>query len=246
MDDFVFERLAMDAAHMGVQRIRFLGLNEPTLHPRLDAFIGLARGLGLKTHLISNGSFALNARRRAALLSNLPSELEVSLDALDWRTYRRVRGRGRAAFEALTASVATFFEGIDGQNCKRTVSFVLHDTDRTEFEAFRRLWATKVERVRGRVAHSFSGAVGGDFGAPTFPSPGNCAFIENRIAVDVDGRISACNLDDAGLHILGTCLDHGGLRTAWVDQKREALLHSFQTGDLDEQCRTCSRCAGLP
>jgi radical SAM protein with 4Fe4S-binding SPASM domain len=240
-----FETVVAEAVEAGATVVRFLGLGEPTLHPDIGRLLAEVRRAGLRSHLVSNGSFALRPALRAEIQRSFPDVLEISLDAATGATFGLVRGRGERYFGRLTAAVRRFLEQGHPADRRAVVSFVAHPETAAEIGLFRRQWEGLAE-VRVRAPHNFSGRADRlPSQRSTAPQQPGCAFLEDRIAVAADGSVAACNLDFAGKHVLGRIGQGPRLATLWAHPKRLSLSASIERGTFDAQCSTCSRCAGL-
>lgn len=246
MSTETFAAVVAEAGEAAATVIRFLGLGEPTLHPRIGTLLAGVRRAGLQSHLVSNGSFALRPAVRADLQRNLPDLLEISLDAATGSGFQLVRGRNERYFTKLTTAVRQFLAQPRPAGRRVVASFVAHPETAGEVGLFRQQWDGLADEVRVRAPHNFSGRAHGlPSQRSTGPQRHGCAFLEDRIAVAADGSVASCNLDFAGKHVLGQIGQGHRLATLWTHPKRLSLRASIERGTFDAQCSTCSRCAGL-
>ncbi|HEX6468995.1 MAG TPA: radical SAM protein [Streptosporangiaceae bacterium] len=245
-----FALMARQAAEAGAELIRFLGLGEPTLHPRIGTLISTVRRAGLASHLISNGSFTLRPAVREEIARHLPDVLEISLDAATPASFRLTRGRTEAYYTQLIDAVGEFMSRARPDGRQMVVSFVAHPETLQEIPLFRQRWSGLADAVRIRVPHTFSGQAAGlpsqrGASAQSTPSMPSCSFLTDRIAVAADGTVSSCNLDFDQRHVLGQLGNGFHLADLWRSPRRLALRARVEKGNSDAQCSTCSKCAGL-
>ena len=95
---------ALDIIHADARcpSVSFTG-GEPTLHPDLEVFVAHARGLGMKTNLISNGWLLGDARVAALSRAGLDSA-QLSLEGPDAARHDALVGKA-GAFERLWAGL---------------------------------------------------------------------------------------------------------------------------------------------
>jgi MoaA/NifB/PqqE/SkfB family radical SAM enzyme len=82
------EKLCEELVTMGTTVISFMGEGEPMLHPRLPDFISMAKALGFKVTLITNGTLLDEARIHSLIDSHLDL-LRVSLWASSIEEYEK-------------------------------------------------------------------------------------------------------------------------------------------------------------
>lgn len=73
-----------------LERVSFWGYGEPLMHPRIADMVARAKGIGVKTQLITNGMLLDDAMADALIEAGLDS-LVVSLDGPDPQSYEGVR-----------------------------------------------------------------------------------------------------------------------------------------------------------
>lgn len=240
-----FDTIALGSSLAGAERIRFLGLCEPTLHPELDQMLAICHQRGLKSHVISNGSFVFRESARRRLLVGA-SELEVSIDAADPETYSLVRGKSPKYFLRLVEALRRFFRENHGRFGSISVSFVQHGVPSDEeFRRFSQEWEPYVDTVRLRTGHSFNGrsrlALARTLSASSRAGSDRlaCGFHHDRLFVDRGGFANICNLDaQCGL---GPIFEPHDISRVWEGQLRMSMLAS----NLEGRCSDCEQCSGL-
>lgn len=90
--DDTLRNLVLDMASIGVRGLRFCGEGENMLHPRFLEILMLAKVVGLRTFIITNGTMLNRGYRICARCLDY---LRVSFNALTPESYRKVHGIGR-------------------------------------------------------------------------------------------------------------------------------------------------------
>jgi len=249
----LFEKVLAAAATAQISLIRFLGLNEPTLHPKIGLFLRLAREAATRTHLISNGTFLLSNARTEAICANPPDILEISLDAFHPHTFKRVRGQSATRLEQLSSGIRSLMVrrltslSPSFRDTKIVVSFVLHPGSGEEYSEFSAFWRREGVEVRGRGAHTFNGKArdSGMFLESQLFNGKSCRFLEDRIFVDDMGSIRICNMDSTNEFILGRVDTEASLKEAWYHPLRIDIIRRMEDGEPHAQCASCEFCSGV-
>ena len=142
----MMERFARDCAAFGTS-VLIGSVEEPLLHPQIVDFVRLCRQQGVPgVHITTNGQLLSEEFSRSLLEAGVTS-LDVSLDATDTETYRRIRG---SDFDRVEANINTFLHLRDRLKipCHVRTSFVRNsDIPPDAEEQFQRRWLAKVDSV---------------------------------------------------------------------------------------------------
>ncbi len=142
----MMERFARDCGAFGTS-VLIGSVEEPLLHPKLVDFVRLCRQEGVPwVHITTNGQLLNEDCSRSLLEAGLTS-LDVSLDAADAQTYRRIRG---SDFHRVEANINTFVHLRDRLKipCHVRTSFVRNPNISPDSEEqFQQQWLTKVDSV---------------------------------------------------------------------------------------------------
>lgn len=113
--DDTLRNLVLDMASMGVKGLRFCGEGENMLHPQFLETLMLAKVVGLRTFIITNGTMLKRGYRVSARCFDY---LRVSFNALTPESYQRVHGIG---------SDETYFLVLNGLKAVREERDRLHN-----------------------------------------------------------------------------------------------------------------------
>ncbi|MBP0017713.1 MAG: radical SAM protein [Cyanobacteria bacterium SBLK] len=250
-------RLARDCGAFGTS-VSVGSVEEPLLHPHITDFVRLCRQKGVpRVHLTTNGQL-LNEARSLELLEAGLTSLDVSLDATDAETYRRIRG---SDFGRVKANIDTFLHLRDRLKipCSIRTSFIRNANIPPEAEAqFKREWLAEVDsvfflnvakyeetnmRIQGanerakRMVHSYLLQMGGRW---------PCSFPFTEMAVLPDGRVYYCIETVFRLGFDGATESMGdyryqNLQEIWQGEafqrfRRDTLLHQLEHR---RACRDC-------
>lgn len=144
-----WERMQAIAEQCGRDAIPVLvgSVEEPLLHPHLVDFVALCRKRGVpRVHLTTNGVTLEEGTARRLLHAGLTS-IDVSIDAAEPETYRRVRGARLERVEANVQRLVALRDELRAP-CEIRTSFVRNEGVAAEEEArFRERWLERVDGV---------------------------------------------------------------------------------------------------
>lgn len=188
--DAALARKAVDevGAH-GAQYIRFCAEGEPLVHPGIYDMLDYAvENSGTFVTLTTNGT-TMDERRIEKLLGSGLHMVDVSLDAFDAVTYRKIR---RADFDAPLNNALALVRMASGTMTKIAVSFIEQPANRGERALFEAFWAERGATPVIRNMHTAAGALSG-------PSPISsrrpCVYPWERIVIGPSGNLKFCPQD---------------------------------------------------
>ncbi|ESA34861.1 radical sam protein [Leptolyngbya sp. Heron Island J] len=139
-------KLAAECGQAGIA-IMVGSLEEPLLHPKIVDFIQLCRQQGVPSiHMTTNGQL-LDEEKAIALLAAGLTSIDISIDAFEVDTYKRIRGSN---LHRVRANVLNFIQLRDrlGVPCNVRTSFVRNQgNSNDEEQAFQDYWLEKVDGV---------------------------------------------------------------------------------------------------
>ena len=142
----MMHKLATECGQAGIA-IAVGSVEEPLLHPKIVDFIQLCRQQGVPIiHMTTNGQL-LNEERAIALLTAGLTSIDISIDAFEANTYKRVRG---SHLNQVQSNVLNFIRLRDqlGAPCTVRTSFVRNQgVSDAEEQEFREYWLKRTNGV---------------------------------------------------------------------------------------------------
>ena len=142
----VMTRIAEDCGKAG-SKILIGSVEEPLLNKHLIDFISLCRSKGVSdVHMTSNGQL-LNEKKAQALLEAGLTSIDISIDAANSETYRRIRGSDLGRVESNVDNFIKLRDSL-GANCEVRTSFVRNEGVTAEEEQlFLDRWLAKTDSL---------------------------------------------------------------------------------------------------
>jgi MoaA/NifB/PqqE/SkfB family radical SAM enzyme len=154
MDQAKYERSIDEVAALGAKKVVLTGFGEPMLDRRLEQKIAYAKGKGLSTYFITNGS-ALTPVRSQKLLNAGLDEMRVSFYGMRPETYNAVM-QG-LDFNRTMKGVLEFLRLRDemGKKTRVQMSYLELKENASDTGAFREFWEPKVNAIEVWKPHNF-------------------------------------------------------------------------------------------
>ena len=198
---------------------------EPLLHPAFGRMATLARRLGARTFLTTNGTL-LNDKRIGELLDAEVDRVTISVDG-DAKTHEAVRG---IPLRRTEASLDRLLSERDRRGAKTRVDVSMVVAPETEgaAEAFTQRYRGRVDRVQ-KILLLTEGRRRTRCREPW----------RGGLVVLQDGRVSACCVDHDGVLEVGDARRQT-LRQIFNGKAMQALRRAHVDGDLPEICARCT------
>lgn len=245
MSTEVYDKVLREAIAGGVHRIRFVGLGEPTLHPRLAEMVRAAKKGGLYTEVSTNATL-LTRELGAALIDAGLDEIGFSLDAVDEASFERIR-KG-AKYRDVVANIEQFLELCRAAGSSRAPITVARMVlmDDSDIPAFEHGWGGKVDSLQFNLMRVYAGAKltrlrrrPTEEGAPAtqIKRPVRCRQVMNHLIVCWDGAVGLCNQSS----VLVGDVKSAPLEAIWRGHAMERVrgLHRAYEGGRVDVCRAC-------
>ena len=215
-----WERVLIEAAHMGCQRVQFIG-GEPTVHPDLNRFIRLATELEMRVEVYSNLVSLKPAHRET--FAECHTQIATSFYSLRPGVHEAITG-GRHSFQKTVANIKQVLKR--GLPLRVGLIDMRDDQDIAETKQF--LANLGVERMRVDTTRGVGR--GEDLVQVSVPEDALCgACARGRAAVIPDGRVFPCvfsrhlTIGNVHEHSLQEIVAGNKMR-----QTRRKLTHFFQ------------------
>ncbi len=154
MDQDKYESSINEIVHLGAKRVVLTGFGEPMLDKGLEDKIAYAKGKGLKTYIITNGS-AITERRAYLLLQAGLDEMRVSFYGMGVDTYNAVM-KG-LDYSRTIESLMTFLSVRDTLKVKTKIhlSYLVMPENEKDVQAFIDFWEPKVDAIEVWKPHNW-------------------------------------------------------------------------------------------
>jgi radical SAM protein with 4Fe4S-binding SPASM domain len=225
---------------------------EPFLHPDLLAMLQYARNYAIyPINITTNGTMLQSLSAHRIIAEGLVDVLNISLDALDADTYRRIRGGDlnrvlRGVLRMLTTREAF------GSDVKIQVNIIDQSEVDDELEAFIEYWKAKVDNVLVRIyydATSVTGATGPNITGKQkdFPPVERwpCQQFWRRFNIADDGTAHFCVDDWHKVTAMGN-IKESPIAEIWQSAEYNKLrqLHMNRRFDEIAYCANCTEWQG--
>lgn len=238
-------RHAVDQVKDYSASIRLHNMGESLLHKRVDEFIRYARTAGIATVLSTNAS-ALTERSGERILDAGLDQLLISFDGASKETYETLREGAR--YEKVLQKVEAFLALKVKRKAKRpriTMSLINMPLTRTEIEAFKARWRSRVDAIRIKPPRNWDGSSERinrlvDLSSLR-PIEHPCYWLWSSMVILWDGRVVPCCMDYDGKAVLGNIREKS-LDEIFNDAPMQALRRLHTQGRVceSELCRGCS------
>jgi len=219
---------------------------EPTLHPRLDELVAMAKRADAARLVTFNSNGTALTRELAGrlVLAGL-DEIIVSVDASNGGSYQQLKGK--QLFEVVCANVDGMMRvkkelGRENPFVKVQILGTLHQLADSVPE-FLRAWQGRVDGVKVDRFTTWGGGVDGRLGAVVVPERRwPCQYLWYTMAVNWDGRVSRCVYDWRVDEPVGDA-GRESLAAIWNGPRFAALRAAHLAGEYPGICAACSNWA---
>lgn len=196
MPEKLFKRIADECGPYHCL-LRLSGGGEPMMHPQAVELIEYAKEKECRVGLITNGSL-FNEEKLQRIIKAGIDAIEVSVDAGDSDTYKKVRPR--LDWDKLNANVKMAKTIRDQMGAKTRIVCSMINQQGVDIEAAERYWTDKVDKVQ--VRKFLTWGYNQDYSADPTPylSPEECIpcpWLFERLNIDSRGDVTLCGEDIA-------------------------------------------------
>ena len=228
--------------------LHFLG--DPLLHPEIDGMINYTSRKGIKTRISTNPKL-LSEEVCERLLASSLGTIQISLDAIDDRTYKYFRG-GNADYNEAVTNIHRLVNLKNERKSKLEIieAMTYMKKNKKDAKAFKRIWAIEgidevflnpllVKNVSiGRIAEQGDE----DTYSKAFkqrPAP-RCITPWTSVQVTAAGKVVPCCFDYDETYVLGD-LKEDSLQKIWNNSRSRLLRRQVKHKALHQNplCRTC-------
>ena len=239
MDQDKYKRSIDEVVLLGAEQVVLTGFGEPMLDKGLEGKIAYAKGKGLRTYIITNGS-ALTERRTRSLLDAGLDEMRVSFYGMGSDTYNAVM-RG-LEYNRTSKGLLRFLELRDemGSDCKVQISYLILPENAKDTQDFQDYWEPRVDAIEIWRPHNFGD--GKDYRERT-DCKTTCGRPKNGpLQIQWNGEVIPCCYDYNNQIILGNAFEQP-IMDILNGERYERLRMAHETGQfhLYPYCDQCDQ-----
>lgn len=246
MDFDLFRKIIDECkTHRKLKMINFHKDGESLLHPRIYDMIKYAKlaDVAEVLHINTNGT-TLDEKNATDFLASGIDDVTVSIDAARKSTFKKIKGAD--LLEKVEANMKKLFSLKKRMALEKPFVRVkimeFDDVSREEVDEFIERWKGIADDVQVTGVHNWSGAIKGlkvtdEVKRKRYP----CVLLWYMLAVNWDGKVSACNVDWDMSALVGD-LAKETLREIW-NGKRLKELRSAELGGNHKLAKVCDECA---
>jgi MoaA/NifB/PqqE/SkfB family radical SAM enzyme len=233
MDMEKFKKSIDEVVSLGCKRVTLTGFGEPFIDRRLEEKILYAKGKGLHTYVITNGS--LLRSRAESIADTCLDELRISFYGMSPRTYNKIM-QG-LDFEKSKEGILLFLRL--RRTTKVQISYLIFD-DNEDYHEFLEFWEPLVDYVEVWKPHNFGD--GRDYRRREGVKR-TCGRPENGpLQIQWDGTVIPCCYDYNNAIVLGNAFE-SSVMDVLEGPKYNALREAHRKGEFEkfEYCNQCDQ-----
>jgi|GEM_PF-1101299 len=242
MDFGLFRRILEKGRTSGITTLYLYSTGEPTLHPRFDDFVALAKDLGYTVVCSTNGSM-MHQRRSGLMLADV---VQVSIEGWDRASYERYRYPLR--FDRVYGNVREYAASRPAGQ-RYLLNCLL--TRKTDIEQYALLWGEFFDEISFHPMYPTAGVLNGRHRAVPEPSLAEdywwfesailptCSEPFEKLTIAFDGKRVLCCQD------FSASLELGHADDDWHQLYHNPILARVRRELLAQTFETCGSCGSL-
>ncbi|MDH1977192.1 radical SAM/SPASM domain-containing protein [Aliarcobacter butzleri] len=241
----LYEKILDDAKVNNIKKLRLYSTAEPTMHPKFDKIIDIAKEKEFEVSLSTNGSLIHKYMESIAKVDLL----QYSIEGWDKESYEKYRFPLK--FDRTFENIKAFYEFSKDLEKKPKISTNLLITKNTDIKKYVELWGEYVGDINIHFMYEPVKYENGKFVAKTLDTQNEyfeldkqtkdfyCSYPFEILMVAYDGKVALCCDDFAAELKLGN-LNNMSIKEVFNSKKMQDIRKQFYTQKLD-LCKECSR-----
>ncbi|MBF7071567.1 radical SAM/SPASM domain-containing protein [Aliarcobacter butzleri] len=241
----LYEKILDDAKVNNIKKLRLYSTAEPTMHPKFDKIIDIAKEKEFEVSLSTNGSLIHKYMESIAKVDLL----QYSIEGWDKESYEKYRFPLK--FDRTFENIKAFYEFSKDLEKKPKISTNLLITKNTDIKKYVELWGEYVGDINIHFMYEPVKYENGKFVAKTLDTQNEyfeldkqtkdfyCSYPFEILMVAYDGKVALCCDDFAAELKLGD-LNNMSIKEVFNSKKMQDIRKQFYTQKLD-LCKECSR-----
>ena len=242
----LYEKILNDAKSNNINKLRLYSTAEPTLHPKFDKIIDLAKEKGFEISLSTNGSL-LHKHKESIAKVDL---LQYSIEGWDKESYEKYRFPLK--FDKIFKNVKLFHEYLLKEKKTVKISTNLIITEKTDIKKYIELWGKYIGDVKIQFMYNPIKFEDGKFRAKNLDTDNEyfslnkqkkdfyCPYPFTVLTVAYDGKVALCCNDFSAELDIGS-LANASIKEVYQNQILKSARNQFYSQKLD----ICKECSGF-
>lgn len=241
----LYEKILDDAKDNNIKKLRLYSTAEPTMHPKFDKVIDIAKEKGFEISLSTNASL-LHKHIDSTMKVDF---LQYSIEGWDKKSYEKYRFPLK--FEKVYQNIKEFYDRASQEVKSPKVSTNLIITTKTDIRKYVELWGEYIGDVNVHFMYDPVKYENGKFVSKSLDAEKEyfdldkqtknfyCSYPFNILTVSFDGKVALCCDDFAAELNIGD-LAHSTIKEVFYSKSMNKIRNQFYTQKLDI-CKECSR-----
>ena len=241
----LYEKILDDAKKNNIIKLRLYSTAEPTMHPKFNQIIDIAKEKGFEVSLSTNASLLHKYFESVSKVDYL----QYSIEGWDKKSYEKYRYPLK--FEKIYQNIKDFYEYTSKQLKSPKISTNLLLTTQTDIKQYVELWGEYVGDINIHFMYDPVKYEDGKFKSISLDTNKEyfkldkqikdffCSYPFDILTVAFDGKVALCCDDFAAELNIGN-LSHNSIKEVYYSKDIEKIRNQFYTQKLD-LCKECSR-----
>lgn len=241
----LYIKILEDAKDNNIKKLRLYSTAEPTMHPKFEQIISIAKDKGFEISLSTNAS--LLHKHIDSIIK--VDTLQYSIEGWDKESYEKYRYPLK--FERVYENIKEFHEYASKQAKAPKISTNLLLTTQTNIKKYVELWGEYIGDINIHFMYDPVKYEDGKFKAKSLDTAKEyfqldketknfyCDYPFSVLTVAFDGKVALC-CDDFAAELKIGDLTHMSIKEVYHSKKMDEIRNQFYTQKLD-LCKECSR-----
>lgn len=241
----LYEKILDDAKENNIKKLRLYSTAEPTMHPKFDKIIDIAKEKGFEISLSTNASLLHKYFDSVIKIDYL----QYSIEGWDKESYEKYRYPLK--FEKVYQNIKDFYEYTLTQSKSPKISTNLLLTIQTNIKKYVELWGKYIGDINIHFMYDPVKYEDGKFKSISLDTQNEyfkldkqtknffCSYPFDILTVAFDGKVALCCDDFAAELNIGN-LSHSSIKEVYSSKEMDKIRNQFYTQKLD-LCKECSR-----
>lgn len=241
----LYKKILDDAKDNNIKKLRLYSTAEPTMHPKFDEIINIAKEKGFEISLSTNGSL-IHKHMESIVKVDF---LQYSIEGWDKESYEKYRFPLK--FDRTFQNIKAFFEFSKNLKTKPKISTNLLVTKNTDIKKYLQLWGEYIGDINIHFMYEPVKYENGKFIAKTLDTQNEyfkldkqtkdfyCSYPFEILMVAFDGKVALC-CDDFTAELNIGNLSYSSIKEVYSSKDMDKIRDQFYTQKLD-LCKECSR-----